>query len=112
MKIAIPVAGGKLSMHFGHCEEFALFDIDPSTNTILKRETLTAPPHQPGLLPQWLHERGATAIIAGGMGHRAQGLFAQNEIDVVVGARGEDPEEIIKNYLTGTLVSGENICDH
>ena len=26
MKIAIPVAAGKLSAHFGHCEEFAIFE--------------------------------------------------------------------------------------
>lgn len=28
MKIAIPMAGGQLCMHFGHCEQFALVDVD------------------------------------------------------------------------------------
>jgi len=31
MKIAIPLAGGKLSAHFGHCQEFAIIDADPAT---------------------------------------------------------------------------------
>jgi len=52
MKIAIPLADGKLSMHFGHCEEFALIEVDEHQKNILGREILTDPPHQPGLLPE------------------------------------------------------------
>ncbi len=112
MKIAIPVSNGKLSLHFGHCEEFALFEIEPSTKSIKDKSVLTAPPHEPGLLPRWLGEKGATVIIAGGMGQRAQGLFAEQNIEVVVGASSETPEEIVNAYLSGTLVAGSNICDH
>jgi len=28
MKYAVPVSGGVLCSHFGHCEQFALFDVD------------------------------------------------------------------------------------
>ena len=31
MKIAIPLANGQLAMHFGHCEQFALIDVDEAT---------------------------------------------------------------------------------
>ncbi len=112
MKIAIPLADGKLAMHFGHCERFALVDIDPSSKKILKREDIQAPPHEPGLLPAWLGERGATVIIAGGMGQRAQGLFAQRKIQVVTGASSETPEDLVNAFLAGTLQTGANICDH
>jgi len=112
MRIAIPLAAGRLSMHFGHCERFALIDVDPATRTITHSEELPAPEHEPGLLPRWLAERGAKAIIAGGMGGRAQGLFAQNGIQVVVGAPAETPEALVAAYLDGTLQSGENLCDH
>jgi predicted Fe-Mo cluster-binding NifX family protein len=71
-----------------------------------------APPHEPGLLPRWLHERGADVIIAGGMGQRAQQLFAQSGMTVVVGAPAETPEQLASAYLSGTLQAGENICDH
>ena len=94
MKIAIPLADGKLSMHFGHCECFALVDVDPATKKILKRENIDAPPHEPGLLPGWLAERGANLIIAGGMGQRAQSLFTQQGIEVVVGAPAETPDAL------------------
>jgi len=112
MKIAIPMADGKLAMHFGHCERFALLDVDPAAKTILGREDIEAPPHQPGLLPPWLAQKGATVIIAGGMGGRALDLFAQQKIQVIVGAAAETPEKLVAEYLAGTLQAGANVCDH
>jgi Mrp family chromosome partitioning ATPase/predicted Fe-Mo cluster-binding NifX family protein len=112
MRIAIPLADGKLAMHFGHCECFALVDVDTTEKKILKREDIEAPPHEPGLLPRWLAERGATMIIAGGMGQRAQGLFAEQGIQVVLGAPADTLERLVGDYLAGTLQVGENVCDH
>jgi hypothetical protein len=40
-----------------------------------EKETLAHPPHEPGVLPSWLHELGADVIIAGGMGQCASSLF-------------------------------------
>ena len=93
MRIAIPLAGGQLSAHFGHCQTFALVDVDADKRAIVTREDVAAPPHEPGLLPAWLAERGANMIIAGGMGQRAQDLFAGQGIDVVVGAPAAAPEQ-------------------
>jgi predicted Fe-Mo cluster-binding NifX family protein len=112
MRIAIPLAEGKLAAHFGHCEHFALIDVDASAKKILKREDIEAPPHQPGLLPPWLAERGVKMIIAGGMGQRAHDLFAARGMEVMMGAPAETPEKLVADYLAGTLTLGENICDH
>ncbi|NLC70350.1 MAG: ATPase [Desulfuromonadaceae bacterium] len=112
MKIAIPLANGKLSMHFGHCEKFALLEVDPASQRVLNREDIESPPHEPGMLPPWLAERGATVIVAGGMGQRAQALFTQKGIQVLVGAPAETPENIAAAYLAGTLQTGVNLCDH
>jgi predicted Fe-Mo cluster-binding NifX family protein len=112
MRIAIPLADGRLAMHFGHCASFALVDVDPAAKRILKREDVAAPPHQPGLLPPWLAQHGATLIIAGGMGQRAQVLFAENGIQVMVGASADTPENLVSEYLAGTLEVGDNVCDH
>jgi hypothetical protein len=54
MRIGIPVTSGRLSPHFGHCEEFALIDIDETKREILSKELIPSPPHQPGMLPGWL----------------------------------------------------------
>ncbi len=112
MRIAIPVADGKLCAHFGHCEAFALIDVDPDAKTIQKTTMVSSPPHQPGMLPGWLADQGATCIIAGGMGQRAQQIFLQHSIDVIVGATAGTPEEIARAYLDGTLATGDNLCDH
>jgi len=112
MKIAIPLVNGKLSAHFGHCERFALIDVDAKTKKILKLEDLEAPPHEPGLLPKWLAERGVNMIIAGGMGSRALGLFSEQDIEVVIGAPAESPEKLVGDFLAGTLHVGGNVCDH
>ncbi len=112
MRIAIPVTGGLLSAHFGHCQQFALIDVDPNTKAIVKQELVDPPAHQPGLLPRWLHDRGANVIVAGGMGATAQNLFAERGIQVLVGAPPEAPESIVKAYLDGTLKTGANVCDH
>jgi predicted Fe-Mo cluster-binding NifX family protein len=112
MKIAVPVAGGLLCPHFGHCEQFALYEVDASANTIINTEFRTPPPHEPGVLPRWLSEIGATTIIAGGMGARAQQLFTQNNIQVVIGANAGDPQTVVEAFLAGTLSTGDNLCDH
>ena len=112
MRFAIPLAEGKLTAHFGHCASFALIDIDPVSKAIVRLEDVAAPPHQPGLLPPWLAEKGVTQIIAGGMGQRARDLFAEHGISVVVGAGQEAPETLIGQYLAGTLELGVNACDH
>jgi len=112
MKIAIPVADGKLCMHFGHCEQFVLLDVGNVSNDIKGKTILTPPPHEPGVLPKWLQEQGANVIIAGGMGQRAQTLFQENGIKVVVGAPSETPEKLVAAYLDGTLTCGTNTCDH
>ena len=112
MRIAIPLAQGKLSLHFGHCDQFAIFDIDDNLKKVINRKDTTPPAHEPGVLPQWLHENNVSVIIAGGMGQRAQQLFEQNEVKVVVGASSGTPEELVSAFLQDTLQTGDNICDH
>ncbi len=112
MKIAVPVANGRLCPHFGHCENFVIVTVNESDKKIEGTEVLTPPPHEPGVLPRWLGEQGANVIIAGGMGQRAQVLFQQQNIEVVVGAEAMAPEALAQAYLDGTLKGGVNLCDH
>lgn len=112
MKIAIPLEGGRLSSHFGHCERFAFIDIDEKTRQITTKLEVTPPPHEPGQLPPWLANQGATLIIAGGMGGRAKQLLQDAGIGYVLGAPTLTAEELVASYLNGTLQGGENACTH
>ncbi len=111
MKVAIPTIDGILCPHFGHCQKFAVLDVDPDKKSINRSEMLTPPPHEPGVLPAWLSRMGCNVIIAGGMGGRAIDLFEKSGVTVVMGATGEKPEEIVLSYLNGELTGGVNRCD-
>ncbi|MDD3370668.1 MAG: NifB/NifX family molybdenum-iron cluster-binding protein [Alphaproteobacteria bacterium] len=112
MKIAIPVENNQLFSHFGHCPAFALIEIDETSKKILSRTDLDAPPHEPGLLPPWLAERGVNLVVAGGIGARASDLFAKNGIKVISGVASASPEAIVSDFLSGTLKTGANCCNH
>jgi len=111
MRIAIPLSNDNLSQHFGHCEQFAIIDVDDNKN-ISETELVTPPAHEPGVLPKWLTGMHVNLIIAGGMGRRAQQLFAQNNINVIIGAPANEPQQLVRQYLDDQLQCGQNICEH
>jgi ATP-binding protein involved in chromosome partitioning len=108
--LVVPVSGGKLSAHFGHCEQFAF--IETKNGKITDTDMRTPPGHEPGVLPQWLYEQGADVAIVGGMGERAQSLLREKGIEVIIGAPMDSPETLANQYLSNTLVAGANVCDH
>ena len=73
---------------------------------------LNPPAHEPGALPRWLHEQGADVTIVGGMGESAQQLLRERGIEVIIGAPMDSPESLANQYLSNTLITGENVCDH
>lgn len=93
-------------MHFGRCEPFAFVNIDQAEEKILGRQDVEAPPHRQGLLPGRLAERGVNTVIGGGMGQRAQGLFGEQGIEVVIGAPADTPEALLGHDPAGTLEAG------
>ncbi len=106
---AIPLAGGKLTQHFGRCEQFAV--VETEDGKILGTQILTPPEHQPGAYPRFLAERGVDIVLAGGMGPQAVNLFAQNGIQVYLGIQADKPERLVAAYLNNDLRPGLNQCD-
>jgi len=109
-RIALPVTNELLSAHFGHPEYFYIYEINDKG--IEKEEMLSPPVHTPGAFPKWLAEMNVTDIIAGGMGPRAVDLFNANGINVYLGAAIKKPQELVIEFLNGTLQCNENLCDH
>jgi len=110
-KIAIPVDdAGILDGHFGHCKFFAI--INEENGKIISEEKIIPPPHEPGLLPKWLAEKGVTDIIAGGMGQMAIQLFNQSGVNAFVGAPQISAKELALGYLGSTLSLTANYCNH
>lgn len=109
-KIAVPVIDDKVSRHFGHCDMFMIFAVEG--DSILSVRPLQSPAHEPGVLPQWLADNNVNVIIAGGIGKRAQDLFAQKGITVISGVPEIHSKTAVNGYLKGRLQIGENLCDH
>lgn len=107
MNVAIVVDGDFVAAHFGHCEGFKLFEI--SDGLPVGQRYLANPGHKPGLLPELLGQEGVHVVIAGGMGGGAMDLFNEKSIVVFTGASGTI-EEVLDQYLAGTLVSDRIIC--
>ena len=109
-KIAVPVAGGMLSSHFGHCEEFLFATVE--NGKLTKTENLVPPPHEPGVIPNWLAQQGATVVLVGGMGERAQDILQSRGVAVVCGVQSDKPLKIVDLYLKRNLKVGDNACNH
>lgn len=109
MKVAISTENGYVSAHFGRCPAYTLVKIQDGR--VVGREEIPNPGHQPGFLPEYLSARGVNVIIAGGMGPRAQGLFAEKNIQTLIGIQGPI-DEVIKKFLRQELEAGQDRCDH
>jgi predicted Fe-Mo cluster-binding NifX family protein len=110
--IAIPSTEGRLHGHFGGCREFTFVQADTGQRKIVGIRPVTPPPHAPGLFPRWLHEQGASVIIAGGIGRHALELFAQQGIQVRAGEPGTAVEALATAYLHGQLMNEPEGCPH
>ncbi len=110
LKFAIPTLNQELTAHFGHCEKFAIVDVENSK--VINETFITPPVHQPGVYPKFLADNGVNVIIAGGMGQKAQDLFAENNIKVCMGVQSGSPKKLVEDYLTNNLATGTNLCDH
>ncbi|MCK5161180.1 MAG: NifB/NifX family molybdenum-iron cluster-binding protein [Candidatus Aureabacteria bacterium] len=108
MRAAISTDGGFVSAHFGRCPSFTIIDIE--NGKVAKKEVLDNPGHQPGLIPQFLHQKGVECIICGGMGMRAVGFFEELGIQAIVGISGKI-EEAIEKLQKGTLEGGKSSCN-
>ncbi len=107
MKIAVASTGLQISEHFGHCDNFNIYET--VSGTIQGKTVIPNPGHKPGFLPNFLGDLGVEVIIAGGMGGGAVEIFNSRNIEVVVGARGS-AREAVEHYLKGNLTTGGSVC--
>lgn len=109
IKVAISTDEESVSAHFGRCQAYTIYEIEEGK--ILSKEVIPNPGHQPGFLPQFLAEKGVNCIITGGMGPKAQSLFAERGIQTIIGVSGK-VEEVIQKFINNALEIGENLCTH
>ncbi|MEF9839550.1 MAG: NifB/NifX family molybdenum-iron cluster-binding protein [Lachnospiraceae bacterium] len=107
MKIAVASMENLVAGHFGHCENFNIFDTE--NGVIKSTSSIPNPGHKPGFLPNFLGDMGVNVIISGGMGGGAIDIFNQRNIEVIVGASGM-AQAAAESYLAGSLKSTGSVC--
>jgi predicted Fe-Mo cluster-binding NifX family protein len=107
MKIAIATDKDYVSQHFGRCERYTIAEI--KDGEVISREEVDAPAHEKGVLPDFISQFGVDTVIVGGMGRRAQDIFRNKGVEIIIGVSGSI-DEVIENLISGELVIGDNTC--
>ena len=110
MKIALPFENGNVFDHFGHSEQFKIYDI---IGTEIVSSAVIAPNVSGhSALAEYLKENKVTALICGGIGDGAINALAQSRILVFSGVSG-DADEAVQALLMGRLSYNPNVrCTH
>jgi predicted DNA-binding protein (UPF0251 family)/predicted Fe-Mo cluster-binding NifX family protein len=109
-KIAIPTCEGKLWQHFGKAPQVTFVTVEDGK--IKESVVLQAPEHEHGAMPKFIAAQGATDVLCGGLGQGAVNMLNQLGIQVHGGAPAIAVEEVLSQYLGGTIVYGDSSCHH
>lgn len=109
-RFAIPIENNVLSAHFGHAKEFVFIDV--IDGNIMDEKHFSPPPHEPGSLPKWISQMGATEVLAGGLGQKAIAILKAHHIEVHTGVKVKDPKTLVEELLNNNLELGGYECDH
>jgi ATP-binding protein involved in chromosome partitioning len=100
LKVAVPLAEGRLCDLSGYCEHIAVIRVE--RGSLSARELLPVPPMDRWFLPRWLGDMGVNLVISSSMGRRAMDLFAARGIDVIIGRPQLGVEDLVRQHLAGT----------
>lgn len=113
MKIAVPEVNGMVDEHFGHCQAFAVYEVDAQRH-IVGESTMASTQGcgcKSGLAPR-LADAGIKVLISGGMGDGALRILRAHGIEAIRGASGPC-RAAAEAYLNGKLGdSGEGCQSH
>lgn len=110
MKIAVTYENGTVYGHFGHTEQFKIYDI--VSGMLVSSEIYPTNGSGHGALASFLKERGVDCLICGGIGPGAQMALAEAGIQLYAGCSGS-ADQCVTDLLTGTLKYADAAtCDH
>ena len=109
MKIAVTFENGQVFQHFGHTEQFKLYEVEGGK--IVSFEVIDTNGSGHEALADFLAQRGVCALVCGGIGDGAQAALSASGIEICSGAQG-DADEAVAAFLRGELVSAGVNCDH
>lgn len=110
MKIAVTYKNGEIFQHFGHTEQFKVYDV--ADGKIVSSQVVSTNGSGHGALAGVLSDLQVDTLICGGIGDGAKEALAAADIELYGGASGK-ADEAVEALLTGGLSFDPNIrCDH
>ncbi len=110
MKIAVTYDNGEIFQHFGHTEQFKIYEIE--NEKIVKEEIINTNASGHGLLGKLLISKGVNILICGGLGTGAKTILEENNITVYPGVMG-NADKSVNEFLQGKLKYNlDKKCDH
>lgn len=110
MRIAVTYENGMIFQHFGHTEQFKLYDVENGRVTDTQIVDTHGQGH--GALSGFLTEQKAELLICGGIGGGAQTALKEAGIKLYGGVSGE-ADEAVNAFLNGQLVYDADVkCSH
>lgn len=109
MRIAVTYNNGEIFQHFGHSEEFKVYEVQDGK--VVASEVIGSEGQGHGALAALLDGKGIDVLICGGIGGGAQAALAERGIELCAGAAG-DADAAVEAYLAGELVNTGANCDH
>ncbi len=109
MRIAVTYENGQVFQHFGHTEQFKVFEVEDGQ--IVSSEVIGSDGQGHGALATLLSSKSIDVLICGGIGGGAQAALSEQGIELCAGASG-DVDVAVEAYLKGELINTGANCDH
>lgn len=109
MKIAVTYSDGNVFQHFGHTEQFKIYEVE--NNEVKASEIIDTNGSGHEALAGFLADRDVSVLICGGCGSGAADALTDAGIEVMSGAEG-DADVAVATYLRGGMTSAGVNCDH
>ena len=110
MKIAVTYENGEVFQHFGHTEQFKVYEVEDGK--IISSEVVDTNGQGHGALAGFLFNSGIDILICGGIGGGARNALAEAGIQLYPGAMGNADAQV-ESFLKGTLsYDPDTMCSH
>ena len=110
MRIAVTYENGQVFQHFGHTEQFKIYDIEKGEIKSSRVVDTNGQGH--GALAGFLQEAGIDTLICGGIGGGARNALSEAGIRLFPGAEG-DADEQVRSFIGGNLnYDPDTVCAH
>lgn len=110
MKIAVTYENGEIFQHFGHTEQFKVYEVE--NGAVVTSQVVDTNGSGHGALAGVLTALKADVLICGGIGGGAQMALAQAGIKLYGGVSG-NADAAVAAFLEGQLVFNPNVqCNH